>query len=400
MIKLHSQVLQQTIEVERIIGKYQGNQKGPTLIFMAGIHGNEPSGVFAIKTVLDELEGKKANVAGTVYAICGNLGALETGVRYQQIDLNRIWTHDKIDAHKQQVSEDLEHELSEQIDVYNSIQQILNTENGPFYFFDLHTTSSETSPFLTVNDSLLNRQFTRQYPVPIILGIEEYLEGPILSYINELGYVAFGFEGGQHNSPLAFQNHKSFVYVSLVLTGCMTPLEGEFLYHQHMLSKSWDLPQTFYEIVYHYSIPPMESFTMRPGYTNFQKISKNECLAIANEQVIQAPVAGNIFMPLYQGKGQDGFFIVKKVPRIFLRLSSLLRKIYFDRWLALLPGVRWSSPSRTSLEVNLKVARFFTRNFFHLLGYRNKKQDHTHLIVKNRETASRRSDYKNEKWYR
>ena len=56
--------------------------------------------------------------------------------------------------------------------------------------------------------------------MPIVLGIEEFLNGPLLSYINEMGYVAFGFEGGQHDSPLAYKNHKSFIYLSLLYAGC------------------------------------------------------------------------------------------------------------------------------------------------------------------------------------
>jgi hypothetical protein len=73
----------------------------------------------------------------------------------------------------------------QQLFIQETINLILEEESGPFYFFDLHTTSSDTIPFITVNDSLLNREFTSMYPLPSILGIEEYLEGPLLSYINE-----------------------------------------------------------------------------------------------------------------------------------------------------------------------------------------------------------------------
>ena len=38
---------------------------------------------------------------------------------------------------------------------------------------------------------------------PIVLGIEEYLQGPLLSYINTLGYVSLGFESGQHDNKQA-----------------------------------------------------------------------------------------------------------------------------------------------------------------------------------------------------
>ena len=99
----------------------------------------------------------------------------------------------------QPVNED-EIELAE---LFALIQEIIQNQSGPLYFFDLHTTSSQSIPFIPVNDSLINRAFAQQYPLPLILGIEEYIEGPVLSYINELGFVSFGFEGGQHTDPIS-----------------------------------------------------------------------------------------------------------------------------------------------------------------------------------------------------
>ena len=53
------------------------------------------------------------------------------------------------------------------------------TEKHTIYHFDLYRVQNEEELY--------------------DFGIEEYLNGPLLSYINELGYVAFGFEGGQHD---------------------------------------------------------------------------------------------------------------------------------------------------------------------------------------------------------
>ena len=74
-------------------------------------------------------------------------------------------------------------------------------------------------PFMTVNDSILNRKFTEQFTVSIILGIEEYLDGPLLSLINERGFVAFGYEGGAHNNIRSLENHVAFIYLSMNQAG-------------------------------------------------------------------------------------------------------------------------------------------------------------------------------------
>ena len=185
----------QTVAVKRTIDHLQGNKSGPTVVFFAGIHGNEPAGVFALKHVFKELKSKNSALKGQLFGVAGNLGALNRHVRFQTVDLNRIWFPERIKnirANKQADIEE-EKELKALLEVLNNI---LEKATPPFYFIDLHTTSSDTAPFIVLNDSLLNRKYASNYPLPIILGIEEYLEGALLSYINELGYVSLGFESG------------------------------------------------------------------------------------------------------------------------------------------------------------------------------------------------------------
>lgn len=393
MNKPLSKVIDKSVPTTRFIGNFKGSQEGPTLIFVAGIHGNEPSGIYALREVLADLEADQSKFRGNIYAINGNLPALKKGIRYLKQDLNRLWTEETIEhIHNHKIDENAQ-EPSQLKAIYLSIEKILATEKGPFYFFDLHTTSSKTIPFITVNDSLLNRKYTSRYPVPLILGIEEFLEGALLSYINEKGYVAFGFEGGQHDDPSAIDNHIAFIKLSLVFSGCMEQTAIDFTkYYHHLCNKACNSRQ-FYEIVTHYKIKPFEEFNMFTGFTNFQRIRKGDRLATSNAKPIFSERNGLIFMPLYQGKGNDGYFIIQKTPRLFLNISTFLRKIRFDKILPLLPGVQWSSTQQDELIVNLKIARFFTRKFLHLLGYRNKKMDSTHLKVKNREAASKASEY-------
>ena len=64
---------------------------------------------------------------------------------------------------------------------------------------DLHSTSADGLPFATVGDTMRNRRFAQNLPVTILLGIEEQLDGTMLEYLNNLGAVTLGFEGGQHD---------------------------------------------------------------------------------------------------------------------------------------------------------------------------------------------------------
>ena len=398
MIKVHSKALNEFTEIDRLIGEYRGEQPGPTLIFTAGIHGNEPAGIFALKDVFQKLKSQKRCFKGNMFAIAGNLQALEKGIRYKEVDLNRVWHQDTVTDIRNGTRYTPEKESFEQKEIYNTIKKILKEVTGPVYFFDLHTTSSETIPFVTVNDSLLNRKFTQQYPVPMILGIEEFLDGPLLSFINELGYVAFGYEGGQHDSLDSINNHIAFIYLSLVFCGCLKRSQIEYQKNYDLLYKNSMRSQIIYEITKRHEIKTKDHFVMEPGFTNFQAVKKGQLLAKSNGNKVVASESVQIFMPLYQGKGNDGFFEIRSVPKVFLNLSAVLRTVRFDKLLPILPGVTWSNNKKEKLIVNLKVARFFSKQFFHLLGYRSKQIDETHLRMKNREAASRKSDYKKAPW--
>lgn len=400
MVKVYSKALDQSIEIDRILGQIKGGTAGPTIIFTAGIHGNEPSGVFALLKAFDDIKSKNITVHGNIYAIAGNVSALEQGIRYHKEDLNRMWKNDRVKSllEKQKITKN--EEDHEQYELYRIISQILKEDKGPFYFVDLHTTSSPTKPFITVNDTLLNRKFTQQYPVPLLLGIEEYLEGTLLNFINQLGYVAFGFESGQHDALSSIEKHTAFVYLTLIYSGVIGKTDIDYnTYYSTLFSSTKDLNHA-YEIVYHYKIGHREDFYTKPGFTNFEPVKKGQQIATSNSAPIFTSMKGNIFMPLYQKKGEDGFFIIKYIPSIFLSLSSLFRTLHVDRMLVLLPGVSWISDQKDALRVDLRIAKFLAKKLFHLMGYRSRQIDENFLIVKNRETVSKNKEYRNTTWYR
>ncbi len=393
MAKIYSKALDKHLYINRFIGKIKGAPTGPTLIFMAGIHGNEPAGVFALQIILEKLTGLNHKINGNIYCISGNLGALEKGIRFQDQDLNRMWNADQITSLENGLTEIKSADTREQISIHQTLQEILNHETGPFYFMDLHTTSSETIPFLTVNDSILNRKYTAQYPLPIILGIEEYLEGPLLSYINTLGYVAFGFEGGQHDALASIENHVSFVYLSLVYTGVLHQSEIDYFHHYELLAKHTTEKQNIYEINFRFEIKPGDNFEMNHGFVNFQRIKRNQPLAKLNGRELYAKTNGRILMPQYQNLGNDGFFTIKKTSAFFIRLSALVRKLKADYLLTLLPGIQWASKNRDAILVNKTIARFYAKQIFHLFGYRSRTLNQNLLLMKNRELPSRAKEY-------
>ncbi|NKI31278.1 succinylglutamate desuccinylase/aspartoacylase family protein [Croceivirga thetidis] len=384
--------------MQRQIGHLKGKSEGPTVIFFAGIHGNEPAGVFALQEVFSELKGQENELFGEFIGVAGNLKALKKQVRFLEEDLNRIWQPHRLGSFLQNKDEAM-YEAEELVELFGLIQQVIANCNRPIYFIDLHTTSGETEPFIVMNDSLLNRRFAKNFPFPVILGIEEYLNGALLSQINEMGYVSIGFESGQHHSEEAIANAKYFIRYTLALVGITNEDHKTLLNKKSHLGRANNGSQQFYEIYYQHLIGDNPSFKMLPGFANFQSVPKGIAFAMNGDGLITTTKKRKLFMPLYQDKGDEGFYFIRGIPNFFLALSKYLRKLALDRCLSLLPGITWTSSRRESMVVNRKVARFFAKSFFHLFGYRTREIDTNHLVLKSRERNSKTLEYRRAKWY-
>lgn len=385
-VDVKSKALGKSIQIERLIGKYTRNTPGPTIIFIAGIHGNEPSGVFALHEVFQKLSQINPPINGEVYGFAGNLTALSRGVRYVDKDLNRIWKPEqmeRLEAEKIDPTNGAVEE-KEQLELYNALKDAYNRK-CPVYIFDLHTTSAESRPFTTIGDTLRNRTFATQMPIPIILGIEEQIEGTLLNYINELGFITLGFESGQHDALSSIQNHTAFIWLALYYSRCMKrediPMLAE---HYKLLNMNCADFQKIYEVRYRFDISKLQNFRMNPGFRNFQKIKKGEDLAENEFGKVTSREKGMIFMPLYQRQGDDGFFVVREIMPFWLKVSTTMRKLHFDKILPYLPGIQKYPLDENKLIVNTKVAGLYVLEFFHLLGYRRETNENGKLVVTKR----------------
>jgi len=378
--KLHNKVV-----FERCIGRKKGVKTYPSIIIFGGIHGNEQAGIHGLKKVIQNIDNENVKLNGNFYAIAGNLNALHKNIRFEVADLNRIWTDDHVNIINGS-NKDLNPEEKEQSEIYHIIKEILATDKGPFYFIDLHTTSSETIPFITISDSLNNRRFARNFSIPVVLGIEEYLDGPLLTYINEYGHISLGFEAGQHNNPESIINCEAFIWQSLVTSGCIDKKEIKNYERYQQILISHSKHNGFYEIDFHYFLQDTEEFKMINGFNNFDNIQMQQVLALSNNIEVKANMNGQIFMPLYQKQGRDGFFIITRISRIWLQISAITRKLKLHHLLRLLPGIKQDPIYKYALIVNPRTAKFLTTKIFHLFGYRKKvvRDDKLHFIKRDR----------------
>ena len=367
-----------------IVASYTKRHIGPTLIVVGGLHGNEPAGVEAMRRTKPQLDALHDKLRGRVYFVAGNTRALAKGDRYVGLDLNRAWSRENMasvgTAKLCRKSEGLELTELDQL-----LDSILVTARNEVYVLDLHSTSASGVPFATVGDTLRNRHFAMYFPVRILLGIEEQIEGTMLEYLNNAGCVTLGFEGGSHNSDETIQNHEAMIWLALVNSGVIWEedvpgLDG----FRDRLASTTPHHAGIMEVRHREPVRAQDEFEMRPGFKNFDPVIKGDVLASNKNGDVCAPESGLILMPLYQKLGEDGFFIVRSVARIWLWLSEVLRKLNVQGLVAYLPGVTADPNNRETLTINTHVARLFPLQVFHLLGFRRRKWVGEKLVVSRR----------------
>ena len=289
--------------LERVIGQHTGDEKGPLLIVLGGMHGNEPAGVKAIDLMFKMLEvepitNPEFKFHGRIIGIRGNLRAMEKGKRFIVKDLNRQWTPENVERIKNAPLEELDSEDLEMKEILEIVNhQIATYQPEKIVLLDLHTTTAFGGIFTICTDDPESVRIAIELHAPVIKGMLNGIEGTTLHYFNKenigVETVAVCFESGQHEEDLSVNR------AIAALTNCMRTIgcvKSEYVENRHdslLIEYSKGLPQIA-QLIKAKRIKPDDGFRMMPNYNNFQKVKKGELLAKDKKGDIYAPEDGLI----------------------------------------------------------------------------------------------------------
>ena len=366
----------------REIGRVVGDAPGPTLIVVAGIHGNEHAGLSAVRRALATLTRRQGRVMGELVAFAGNLGAMRLGIRYRERDMNRVWTNERIAdlEARARSGEALDAEDHEQLELLAAIRAAIARARGPVYLIDLHTTSAHGLPFILFGDTLKQRKFASVIPLPLLMGLEEALDGVLTAYFTQQGCATFAVEGGQHDDPGSVDNLEAVVLLGaesagLFGSGLLTETGAA---HALLDRRRGDLPRVM-EVVSRHAITADDAFVMEPGFLNLARARAGQLLARTRHGEVRAPKDGMVILPLCQGQGADGFFWGREMSSTRMRVSEVLRHMKLDRFLHLLPGIARDPEQPSRLVVEERVTQVYRHDMFHILGYRRVRKQSTRI---------------------
>lgn len=304
----------------RIIGRHTGCEKGPLLICLGGMHGNEPAGIKALELMFQLLELEPITnpgfrFCGRIFGLRGNLRAIEKGQRFIKKDLNRQWTKANIRRIRNSPMQQLDSEDLEALELLSIIEaEIEDYQAEKIILLDLHTTTAFGGIFSIATDDPVSVRIAVELHAPVIKGLLEGIKGTTLHYFNNDNFepetVAICFESGQHDEPLSVNRAIAALTNLMRIVGCVRTEDVENRHDALLIEHSKELPKVAQLIMCH-RIKPDDKFQMIPNYKNFQEVAKGELLAQDTNGKIYARKNGRILMPLYQTQGDDGFFLIK-----------------------------------------------------------------------------------------
>jgi succinylglutamate desuccinylase len=366
---------------DRELGRFRGDAEGPTLIAVAGVHGNEPAGTEAARRVFARLHRGDLRFRGELVAFAGNLRSLRRGVRYHDRDLNRAWTREQFEALASKPSQAWDTEDHEQSELLAAIADAASRARGQVYLGDFHSTSAAGIPFILFGDTIRQRRFAQVFPLPILLGLEEQLDGVLTEFWTARGFITFALEAGQHTSPASVDAGEAVLWLALARAGLLLGEPPEVSRSAALLhGMRQGLPRVV-EVVSRRSISPEDEFVMEPGFRNIDYARNGQLLARDRSGQIRAHQDGMVVLPLYQGLGGDGYFWGREVSRARLFASEALRVAGARRLLRFLPGV-----SRDGRRFIAKAGRApaLSIEILKLLGYRRLRSEGSRLTIERR----------------
>lgn len=321
----------------RCLGVLRGAAPGPTLVVVAGVHGNEPAGVEGVRRALRGMEAAGGLAAGEVVALVGNRTALERGVRFVDTDLNRIWGGDEVRAADPSSREAVE--VREARELAAALEAVVRRSRGRIRVLDLHTTSSDGGTFTVASHSPGSRRFAGRFRLPVVLGLGERLGGTLLDEVERRGWIGAVLEGGRHDDPASVRRAEAAVWLAASAAGVLPrrgrPVRRVGRAGRRLARAGEGLPEVV-EVRHRHAVTESDALHLDPGLRNFRPIRAGERLGYCQGYPIHAPEDGLLLMPLYQAVGTDGFFLVRPVASGWERVRSAF--------------VRWGRTARVALR--------------------------------------------------
>ena len=251
---------------------------GPRVVFFAGTHGDEVSGIHAVdKLFFDLFAGFRALKRGRLTLARVNALAIGAERRYVKYNVNRMY--------RDSYEDDVDRSAYE----YTRVQELKPLLNGCDYFLDLHSAPIAQEPFLIAEEHAAG--FYAQLGLPyIIMGWNKFSGGPIggdtENWANRQGAKAATLESGSH-----FEKRSNDVAYRVVL---------KMLSLLDMLDGIADAAPAAANIIDMYAVVTKDAddFRYTADVANFKRFARGEAFAFQNGKPLTVSEDTYLLIPM------------------------------------------------------------------------------------------------------
>ena len=264
---------------------FVGKQPGPTVTIMGGVHGNEPSGVIAIRELLPNFSVAR----GKVHFVIANLRAIEQNVRETDMNMNRAFKDESLFTDRRQLDSYERKRALEIMPYLNESEALL----------DIHSSSSEEStPFSICEPHSFD--VVSRLPFQVVShGWDVIHPGGTDYYMNKIGGKGICIECGYHldkdGPAMAASSIQAFLILMGLIDGDIPPkIPNQKIIYAHF--------------VYHTKV----NFKLARKFGDFEEIKKGTVIGTdGGEEVAAEEDTVIIFARDVEGKGEA--FVLSKI---------------------------------------------------------------------------------------
>lgn len=270
--------LPKLMQVGDSIWHLDSGRPGHEMMVLGGVHGNEKSGVIAVRELFDWFEAQPSDlIHGRLTIAIGNPEAVRLGTRGSQahLDLNRSFLPTSLA------------DLS--VYEHRRAAELVPWLDRCSMMLDLHATNKPSEPFLAVTalspeHELLAKCFDCPY---IVLNEDNVIPGMAQGWVNARGGTALVFESGQADDLTCMHNVRLALDRALKMYGLikgLTPFQSVHKQRFHMQS-SLNLTDEGFR------------FATGRGLSSFEPMRAGDVIGYVGNTAVFAPYDGVLMFP-------------------------------------------------------------------------------------------------------
>lgn len=272
-------------DIEGVIARIEGLEPGPNMLVFVAVHGNEKCGIDACERVLPRLN----LVRGSLTIVVGNPKAVVQGVRYTEVNLNRMFRPDA--------------ELPESLRgmyEYERSRELMPLIESADAVLDIHSSGTpDALPFVICANDMRDTASLLNFPI-VSSGWAEVEPGGTDDYAESLGVRGFCAECGYHSDMSTIDRAEDVLLRFLALYGVI----GQVL-------PAAQEPEQIVQMTFVHKAKV--DFVPTRAFRDFDPVSAGEVIGTDGGTPIVAPEDGVVVFVRARQRGGDEAFVFGKV---------------------------------------------------------------------------------------